>query len=211
MERRLILLRHGQTQYNATRRMQGRLDTQLDEIGRAQAQQAAERLASAGISRIIASDLRRAADTAEIIAGRIGMEVRTDPRLRETDLGQWQGRTHSEVDAESPGAREHWRNDATWAPPGGESRLEVARRARPVVGALVSEYEDWPGSTVLLVAHSGTISALTSHLLNLEVHQYPLLTGLQNTAASVLVDRAKAEDGPGEHWYLRSWNHGGEV
>ena len=64
---------------------------------------------------------------------------------------------------------------------------------------------------MLLVAHSGTISALTSHLLGLDVSQYPLLTSLHNTAAAVLTDRAKAEDAPEDQWYLQAWNLGGKV
>lgn len=211
MYRRLILLRHGQTHYNATRRMQGQLDTRLDDVGREQAALAAERFVAADISRIIASDLERASDTATIIGDRIGVPVETDARLRETDLGAWQGCTHTEIDVEDPDARLRWRNDATWAPPGGESRLDVARRARPVVDDLIADFGAWPGSSVLLVAHSGTISALTSHLLGLDVTQYPLLTSLHNTAAAVLTDRAKVEDEPDDQWYLQAWNLGGRV
>lgn len=231
MSRRLILIRHGQTHYNATRRMQGQLDTQLSDTGREQARIAGEKLRHADIRRIIASDLSRARDTAEIIADVLGPGIEgvdTDPRLRETHLGQWQSKTTAEVDAENPGARAAWRHDATWAPPEGESRIDVARRARPVVDELMASYDAWEGGTVLVVAHGGTISALTSHLLGFDVAMYPILSGLRNTSWSQLTARpryfpggAEAGDevGPGSveftpgtvgdpQWYLDGWNMG---
>lgn len=208
MTRRLILIRHGQTDYNATRRMQGQLDTQLSAIGRDQAAAAGQQLLSENISRIISSDLSRAHDTAMIIADVLGLEVSTDPRLRETHLGEWQSKTAMEVDQELPGARAAWRHDATWAPPGGESRVAVAVRARPVVEELMASYEDWEGRSVLMVAHGGTISALTSSLLDLEVGMYPMLSGLKNTRRSQLTARPRFR--PGSRDALDDVSHGVE-
>ncbi|MCF4007542.1 histidine phosphatase family protein [Corynebacterium uropygiale] len=232
MTRRLILLRHGQTTYNATGRMQGQLDTELSEEGRRQARRAAEffvRMKDSPelrISRILASDLTRARTTAEIIAAQLGLPVATDARLRETYLGEWQSRRTADVDVEQPGARAIWRHDATWAPPGGESRVEVGRRACPVIEELMESYEEWDGSAVLVVAHGGTISALTSRLLGWPVEHYPLLSGLRNTSWSQLAARpvfdpqnpnapvsfreARAATGvmPEAQWYLDAWNAG---
>ncbi|MCS4490513.1 histidine phosphatase family protein [Corynebacterium sp. ES2794-CONJ1] len=229
MTRRLILLRHGETSYNASGRMQGHLDTELSTRGRAQAAQVAAFLETVKISRIISSDLTRASETARAVGERLGVEVTIDNRLRETNLGQWQARSHAEVDRQFPGLRAYWRHDPTWAPPGGESRLEVARRARPVVDELMREFALWDQGTVLLVAHGGTISALTSHLLELESHQYPLFSGLGNTCWAQLTARPRysseiseddAEDIRPEdliftpdncqnaRWYLDGWNMG---
>lgn len=230
MTRRLILLRHGQTEYNATRRMQGQLDTDLSDVGRAQAQSAAQLLRTAGISRILSSDLTRAYDTATAVAEVLGIEITTDHRLRETNLGQWQGRTHAEVDGEIPGARALWRHDATWSPPGGESRVQVAKRARPVIDELMADFTEWDDTAVLVVAHGGTISALTSILLGLHVEQYPMFSGLGNTHSSRLTARPRytlgSTDADGEaepepqiarfsgnnvhdaQWYLDGWNVG---
>lgn len=208
MTRRLILIRHGQTHYNATRRMQGQLDTQLSDLGREQAARAGEALLDAGITRIISSDLSRAHDTAMIIADCLGLDVVTDPRLRETHLGEWQSRTSAEVDEELPGARAAWRHDATWAPPGGESRVQVAGRARPVIDELMESYEDWDGNSVLVVAHGGTISALTSSLLGLDVSMYPMLSGLKNTRRSELTARPRYR--PGSRDALDDVSHGVE-
>lgn len=216
--RRLILLRHGETNYNATRRMQGQLDTELSERGLAQAHRAAEELRELGIARIISSDLIRAHATAEVVGADLGLAVDVDKRLRETHLGAWQGMTHQEVDEAHSGARAHWRNNAAWAPPEGESRVDVAARAREVVDELMRTYDEWDDAAVLLVAHGGTISALTSSLLGLGVDQYPLFKGLGNANTSRLVALPRYEadgsvpsliDAP-EHaqWYLEAWNRG---
>ena len=127
--RRLVMLRHGQTEYNAGNRMQGQLDTDLSDLGREQAAAAAEVLAKRQPLVIVSSDLRRALDTATALGERAGLPVSVDTRLRETHLGDWQGLTHLEVDALAPGARLAWRDDARWAPHGGESRVDVAARS----------------------------------------------------------------------------------
>ncbi|MGO2613263.1 histidine phosphatase family protein, partial [Corynebacterium flavescens] len=181
MSRRLILIRHGQTTYNATGRMQGHLDTDLAEVGYEQAAAAAALLRDKDISYIISSDLIRAKETARVIADSLGMDYAVDKRLRETDLGRWQGMSSAEVDAQFPGARAIWRHDPTWAPPEGESRVDVAKRARPVIDSLMRTSTTWDDGPVLVVAHGGAISALTCHLLGLEHHQYGILSGLKNT------------------------------
>ena len=93
--RRLVMLRHGQTDFNLGSRMQGQLDTDLSELGRAQAVAAAEVLGKLQPLRIVSSDLRRAYHTAVMLGERTGLQVRVDQRLRETHLGDWQGLTHT--------------------------------------------------------------------------------------------------------------------
>ena len=141
--RRLVMLRHGQTEYNAGSRMQGQLDTDLTDLGRDQAVAAAEVLAKRQPLVIVSSDLRRALDTAVCLGERSGMPVLVDTRLRETHLGDWQGLTHHEVDAVAPGARLAWRDDARWAPHGGESRVDVAARSMPLVAELIAAQTEW--------------------------------------------------------------------
>lgn len=199
--RQLVLLRHGQTEYNATRRMQGQLDTDLSELGRRQALVVADVIARFDPIAVVSSDLRRAYDTATALGDRIGLPVEIDTRLRETHLGEWQGLTHSEVDAVAPGARSSWRADATWAPPGGENRVDVARRSIAVVGELLDKYENWSDRPIVLVAHGGLIAALTAALLDLPVDRWPVLGGLGNTGWVQL-------SGYGEvpSWRLDVWN-----
>lgn len=189
MSRRLILLRHGQTVYNASRRMQGQLDTELSELGRRQAKNVAQILGSENITHIFSSDLSRSQDTAQALASLIDVEVITDKRLRETHLGQWQAKTHDEIDTEFPGVRAQWRHDPQWAPPQGESRIDVAHRARQFVDEIMADLTDWDGTTVVIVAHGGTINALTSNLLDLEYSQYPMFSGLGNTHWAQLTAR----------------------
>ncbi|QDQ93591.1 histidine phosphatase family protein [Rhodococcus sp. WB9] len=206
--RRLILLRHGQTEYNADNRMQGQLDTELSELGRSQARAAATALVGRRPISIVSSDLRRAYDTAVEVGDNAGLPVQIDERLRETHLGDWQGLTHLDVDARTPGARATWRGDATWAPPGGESRIDVARRSKPVVAELVEKHEDWAEKPVVLVAHGGVIAALTAALLDLPVDRWPVLGGLGNTSWVQL----SAYGNPDSlNWRLDVWNASASV
>ena len=131
---RLVLVRHGRTTWNAESRMQGRLDPDLDDTGRAQALAAAPVLATYEPVLLVASDQVRAWRTADAIAKEAGLVPRPDARLRETALGDWEGLTGGEVEAGWPGGLASWGSDPEWAPPGGESRVEVAERAAPGAG-----------------------------------------------------------------------------
>lgn len=187
-DRRLVLIRHGETEYNATGRMQGQLDTELSAVGRDQARVAAEVLAGWNVSRVIASDLSRAEETARILAQPWGIEVETDRRLRETDLGAWQGASHKEVDAAYPGQRAYWKHDPEWAPPQGETRMQVAERAFAVVDE-VMRGDDFDRGVVVMVAHGGTIGALTARLLELPASHSLVFSGLGNVCWSQLLAR----------------------
>ncbi|WP_378738694.1 histidine phosphatase family protein [Nocardia brasiliensis] len=207
--RTLILLRHGQTEWNAADRMQGQIDTDLTELGRRQAKEAARELVSRNAIAIISSDLRRAFETATALADHTSLDVVPDPRLRETDLGDWEGLTHLEVDADFPGARQAWRLDATYRPPNGESKLEVGARSLPVVQELLVERQDWPGRTIILVAHGGLIAGLTAALLDLPPANWPVLGGLANTSWVQLSSHGPSIDQPG--WRLDVWNASAKV
>lgn len=204
--RRLLLLRHGETTYNATRRMQGQMDTTLSDTGRAQARAVAGYFSGAerGIRRILSSDLSRAHDTARAVAEVLDLDVTVDKRLRETNLGAWQGMTHDEIDAAEPGMRWRWRNDPGWAPRGAETRVEVAARMRAVVDELMAADPDWPGTTTLLVAHGGAIAALTGSLLAVPEDQLTMFNGLRNTAWVELEARTRPDGALG--WYLCAFN-----
>ena len=214
--RRLVMLRHGQTEFNAGSRMQGQLDTELSDLGRDQAVAAAEVLAKRQPLLIVSSDLRRALDTAVVLGERSGLPVEVDTRLRETHLGDWQGMTHLEVDVAAPGARLAWRNDATWAPHGGESRVDVAQRGMPLVAELFADQTEWgtdePERPVVLVAHGGLIAALTAALLKLPVANWPALGGMGN-ASWVQLSGHSTEDAEFDdvRWRLDVWNASAQV
>jgi glucosyl-3-phosphoglycerate phosphatase len=202
--RRLVMVRHGQTDFNAEGRMQGHLDSQLTDLGLRQARRAAGALARYDPARLISSDLSRAARSAEEIGQVCGLPVKLDARLRETHLGQWQGMTPAQVELEWPGALATWRSDPTWSPPGGESRLAVAARAVPLVRELEQEFASDPPSTVLLCAHGGLITALTCALLGLAPASWTSLGGLAN-GCWVTVQRRSA---PNSGWRLSGFNVG---
>jgi probable phosphoglycerate mutase len=214
--RRLVLLRHGQTEYNAGSRMQGQLDTDLSDLGRMQAVAAAEVLAKRQPLLIASSDLRRALDTALALSERAGLPVSVDTRLRETHLGDWQGMTHLQVDAVAPGARLAWRDDARWAPHGGESRVDVAERSLPVVADLVAGQAEWgvdeADRPVVLVAHGGLIAALTAALLRLPVDNWPILGGMGNASWVQLSGHSEPDAGADDvRWRLDVWNASAQV
>ena len=214
--RRLVMLRHGQTEFNAGSRMQGQLDTELTDLGRAQAVAAAEVLAKRQPLLIVSSDLRRAADTAAVLGERSAIAVRMDTRLRETHLGDWQGLTHTQVDAAAPGARLAWRDDATLAPHRGESRIDVADRSLPLVAELVAGEPEWgcddPDRPVVLVAHGGLIAALTAALLDLPVDSWPVLGGMGNASWAQLSGHGSAAAAFTDlRWRLDVWNASAQV
>jgi len=201
------LWRHGETEWNADHRMQGQLDPDLSEIGIEQARRATPIIAGFVPQVLLTSDLRRASNTAAVLAERTALPVQTDKRLRETHLGEWQGLTNVDVDARWPGSRAAWRGDASWAPPGGETRIEVAGRARQVVTELDSRHEV---KVAVLCAHGGLISSLVACLLGLPVDRWPALSGIGNCHWAVL-DRPP----PLEYrsasvlsWRLASYNAG---
>jgi 2,3-bisphosphoglycerate-dependent phosphoglycerate mutase/probable phosphoglycerate mutase len=203
--RRIILLRHGQTDYNVAGRMQGHLDSLLTPVGHEQAAEAAPVIAALGPDRVISSDLRRAVDTADVVGAACGLPVKFDARLRETHLGDWQGHTVAEIDHDFPGAIAAWRSDPTWAPPGGESRVAVVERSRPVVDELDAEFADSPddSTTALLVAHGGLIAGLVTGLMDLPTETWPSFGGLGNCRWAVL---ARRTDHP--RWRLAGYNVG---
>jgi broad specificity phosphatase PhoE len=214
--RRLVMLRHGQTEYNAGSRMQGQLDTELSDLGREQAAAAAEILAKRQPLLIVSSDLKRALDTAIALGERSGLPVLVDERLRETHLGDWQGMTHLEVDAAAPGARLAWRDNARWAPHGGESRVDVAARSMPLVAELIAQQGEWgldePDRPMVLVAHGGLIAALTAALLGLPVDNWPILGGMGNASWVQLSGHSENDAAPEDvRWRLDVWNASAQV
>jgi 2,3-bisphosphoglycerate-dependent phosphoglycerate mutase/probable phosphoglycerate mutase len=202
--RRLVLLRHGQTDYNVAGRMQGHFDSMLTRTGVEQAAVVAPEIAALVPDRLISSDLRRAVDTADVVGAACGRPVKLDARLRETHLGEWQGRTVDEIEDDWPGAIATWRSDPGWAPPGGESRIEVVRRSLPVVEELDEEFGSGvPDTTVVLVAHGGLIAGLVCGLLALPAASWPAIGGMGNCRwASV----ARRDDHP--RWRLAGYNVG---
>jgi 2,3-bisphosphoglycerate-dependent phosphoglycerate mutase/probable phosphoglycerate mutase len=201
---RLVMVRHGQTDFNVEGRMQGHLDSELTATGVDQAHRAAQLLVGYRPDRLISSDLSRAARTAEQIGFATGLAVSLDERLRETNLGKWEGFTSAQVEVDWPGALALWRSDPTWAPPGGESRVDVANRALPVVEELDREFDGDDPVTAMFCAHGGLICSLTCALLGLAPPSWVALAGLGNAHWAIVQRRAE----PDSSWRLVGFDVG---
>jgi probable phosphoglycerate mutase len=158
---RLLLARHGQSEWNAAGRWQGHADPGLSELGRRQARAAAEVIGM--VDAVVASDLERARQTAEIIAEALGVgPVEIEPLFKERDVGEWSGLTRVEIEERWPG----WIDDpARRRPNGWESDEHVLERALLAMASVATRY---PGADVLVVTHGGLISALERLHLGLE-------------------------------------------
>lgn len=152
---RALLLRHGQSEWNAVGRWQGQADPPLSDLGRRQAWEAARAIGA--VDAIYASDLQRAAETAAIIAGEIGVgPVILDPDLRERDAGEYSGLTRAEIEERFPGYLDDHRRPPGWEP---DEHL-LARGLR----ALERMARDVPGADVLVVTHGGLVYTIEGHL-----------------------------------------------
>jgi broad specificity phosphatase PhoE len=151
----LILLRHGQTPANVARLLLGRSDPPLTELGRRQAEALAKVEGVAGARRVVASPLRRAVETAELL----GLPVEVDDRWIEIDYGRYEAMPLSEVPGEM-WAR--WRADPSWAPDGGESLTDVGKRVRGACEELAAEATD---ADVVVVSHVSPIKAAVTWAL----------------------------------------------
>ena len=162
---KLYVTRHGETEWNARDAISGVTDIALAPAGLEQAQALAEECAKAGdISRIIASPMQRAQMTAGIVAGRLGLTVQTDERLREWDYGSFEGK-HRDI----PGFREA---KAAWGckmPGGGESVFQIVQRSYNVIDDVKRLY---PDENVLLVCHGGICRVIDSYFHDMTVERF---------------------------------------
>lgn len=195
----IIVWRHGRTEWNATGRFQGQADIELDALGRQQAAAAARVLAGTNPVRLISSDLKRAYATATALAGLTGLEIETDPRLREIHVGSWEGLTAAEVaelDPERAAKYEHGvdvRRSAT-----GETVAEVGER----VAAALAEHGDAApdGSSVVVTMHGLAARVGVCRLVGFPTETWFLLSGLHN-CGWITVERHRAG-----YWRIRDYN-----
>jgi probable phosphoglycerate mutase len=197
--RRVILLRHGRTAWNAERRFQGQADPPLDEVGRAQAYEVAALIAALRPEQLVSSDAIRALQTAEVVGEVAALHVVKEPRLRERGLGHWEGLTREEVAERYPDEFSDWVAGLDVSRRGGETREQVAERAI----AAFAELPEVP--TTVLVTHSATAMALTNGLLGIAQAVHPL-GPLANCHWSELY--AEPVVGGATAWRLRGHNLG---
>ncbi len=197
---RVVLLRHGVTDWNDGGRFQGQTDVPLNDTGRAQAAAAAEVLAGFGITSVVASDLSRAAETARIVAARCALPVTSDPRLQEVNVGSWSGLSMDEVAQTVPDFRPALREGRDFRrSPEGETATEAGQR---VALALLDHAEAAADGEVLLaVGHGLSLRVGALLLMGLDYSYARLFRGLRNCHWVVL------EPGS-ERWVLAGYNLG---
>lgn len=161
---RLLLVRHGETDWNAERRFQGHTDRPLSAIGLRQAEAVARAVAEFKPVALFSSDLLRARVTAEAAARATGLTLQTDPALRECSFGAWEGLTFDQIQTLHPEAYAEWQRNAHHSPPGGESIVQVATRMSDAVAHIREKFD---GQVVALVAHGGCLQAMLCHALGI--------------------------------------------
>ncbi|HEV7824710.1 MAG TPA: histidine phosphatase family protein [Mycobacteriales bacterium] len=192
---RLLLWRHGLTEWNAAGRIQGQLDAPLAEEGIRQAEKAASVLAGLEPTAIVSSDLSRARRTAEELAARTGLTVSTDVALRERHWGDWQGSTHAELQVDDPERYAAWRDGGRIEVPCAESNSAVGARAAAAIRAAAST-----GDTVVVVSHGGAIRYGLGELLGA-----PDLPRVLRTLENCRWADVRAR---GDRWVLHAYNVG---
>jgi broad specificity phosphatase PhoE len=184
MTTRVLLIRHGATVLSAEDRFAGATDVALSEEGQNQARALGERLSEAEVAAIYASPMQRTIATARFVAAGHGLEIATDPGLREIDHGRWEQLTRHEVEQRFPEEYANWEADPfTFAPEGGESGLAVMARALPVLRRIVVANN---GKTVAIVSHKATIRLVLCSLLGIDARGYRDRLDLSPASLNVL-------------------------
>lgn len=200
---RLVIWRHGQTDWNAEHRWQGQADVPLNDLGRAQARAAAPSLAGYGLTHLFSSDLSRARETAQILGRLVDLPVACDARLREIDVGNWSGRTKDQIGIEFTQvlvAEEAGRDVVRGRT--GESVRQVAARTATALAEIAASVPD--GAVVGIVMHGLAARVGAFELMGLAPDQAKAFRGLENCAWLVL-DRGRRHDGV-ECWRLEAYN-----
>lgn len=175
MTTRLLLVRHGQTAWNADGRFMGQMDIGLNETGQRQAEAVGRRLAWERPQAIYASDLQRAWQTALCVHRSITESCAPDeppplisePRLREMNFGEWEGQNYEQIQDRHNAELKAWEADfLNVAPKGGESGLQMLDRLTAALDQIIARH---PDASVILVAHGGPLQVLVAHLLGLPI------------------------------------------
>jgi broad specificity phosphatase PhoE len=180
---RVLLARHGETDWNRHGRWQGQTGPGLNDLGRRQADALADRLARGErIDAIYTSDLSRTVETAQIVAERLGIPPVPESALREVDVGSWAGLSREEVRASDADGYARWLNGQSgWE--GGETYDELHARSVEAVMRLVERH---PDGTILAVTHGGVVRAVAAHAVGLERHDRRRIIGAANCSLTIV-------------------------
>jgi broad specificity phosphatase PhoE len=183
------LARHGESDWNAAGRFQGHSDRPLTAVGRRQAKALADELAAtAELSAVYSSPLRRAFETAAVVGARVGVDPVPLDELREVDVGDWAGLSRGEVEARFPDAFRRWLDGGEgWED--GETYADMSAR---VLGAILGVAAAHPDDEILVVSHGGPIRAIHAAAARMDVHAYRKLHRVEPNAA---LSRVAVENG----------------
>jgi len=163
----LVLIRHGQTDWNLEGRWQGQADPPLNDTGREQARRVAEYQSQFGFAALYSSDLRRAKETAQIIGAAMGLDVIPEPRLREINLGRWQGMLTDDIQAQYPDEFRRWHESPPAAhPPDGEDIPALAVRILEAINEMIVRH---PKQRIGVVAHETPIAVVLCRSAGMEL------------------------------------------
>jgi probable phosphoglycerate mutase len=179
---RLLLGRHGETDWNREGRWQGHAERSLNAAGREQAVALGARIAALRPTALYSSDLLRAWETAEAVAAASGLNPIATPGVREVDVGDWTGYTRAEVEARHPERYRAYLHDAGTGYPGGETFATLKRRSVAAIDEICAGHTD--GEVVAVICHGGTIRALASEALGLSRAGRVLAPGPTNGSLS---------------------------
>lgn len=180
---RLFLVRHGQSTWNESRKIQGQADPPLSKRGREQAERLATRLGGHSFVGFYASDLRRCRETAAPLSGRLGREPELRPDLREVALGAWEGLTTAEIEQKFPAEWARWADQPSWdIVPGSEGAGRFERRVAAAVEELFKRH---PLGDVLVVTHGGVVQVALHQAIGRNSNGLFVFT-IQNCSLSVL-------------------------
>jgi probable phosphoglycerate mutase len=196
---RLLILRHGQTAWNANDRVQGQTDIDLDDTGRDQARRVAPVLATYHPDLIVSSDLKRAAQTADALSALVGLPVELDQRLRERNYGPWQGLSLPEIEQAFPEAYQLWRSGKPFRLDGLESVGDVSKRTTL---ALLDAAERVGKGTAVVVCHGHSARSAICGVLNWPDEVVRSMGALRNCHFAEMRHTA------GRGWQLRAYNLG---
>ncbi|PFG16104.1 putative phosphoglycerate mutase [Propionicimonas paludicola] len=196
---KVVLLRHGITDWNHSGRFQGQADVPLNDRGLAQAAAAAQVLADTGITRIVSSDLTRAVTTAQALAAACGLPLVTDPRLQEINVGSWVGLDNQQVAELEPTFWDDLKAGRDFRrSPTGETATETGNRVAAAIREWAEACDD--DETLAIVGHGLALRVATMHLMGLEYVHSRLFAGFGNCHWAVLK--------PGtDYWRLISFNN----
>ena len=197
------LVRHGQTDWNLERRIQGQTNSQLTDLGRQQARDASFKLKNVHIDHVFSSSSTRALETARLIMEGRDIELLPHDALREIQLGHWEGNLYDEIKEREPENYHHfWQDPSQFNVPGAETFHQLQQRGLSVLNELVEKY---PGRSLLIVSHGAFIKSLLSHIEGRHLKDLWLPPSMSNCCHSIIIRNSDGQFTIKQYADLETW------